>query len=220
MVHDLISKYFLGETKLNILDVGCGTGALLRELDQYGNVQGLDFSPRAVSFCKERGLLNVEQGSATEIRYENKTFDLVLALDVLEHIKDDRKALSEINRVLKPGGIAIIFVPAFMFLWGVTDERSQHERRYTLRELKEKTGNAGFGVIRASYFNTFLFPPIALLRIFVRIFKIKIKSENELTNPSTDQMLYNIFNLERKLLRSVNFPFGVSAMIICQKKPE
>ena len=220
MVHDLISKYFLDKTKLNILDVGCGTGALLRELGDYGNVQGLDFSPRAVSFCKERGLLNVEQGSATEIRYENKTFDLVLALDVLEHIKDDRKALSEINRVLKPGGIAIIFVPAFMFLWGVTDERSQHERRYTLRELKEKTRNAGFGVIRASYFNTFLFPPIALLRIFVRIVKIKIKSENELTNPSTDQMLYNIFNLERKLLRFVNFPFGVSSMIICQKKPE
>lgn len=218
MVHDLISKYFLGETKLNILDVGCGTGALLRELDQYGNVQGLDFSPRAVSFCKERGLLNVEQGSATEIRYENKTFDLVLALDVLEHIKDDRKALSEINRVLKPGGIAIIFVPAFMFLWGVTDERSQHERRYTLRELKEKTKNAGFGVIRASYFNTFLFLPIAFLRIFVRIFKIKIKSENELGSPQTNELFYKIFNSERKLLNRVDFPFGVSAMVICQKK--
>jgi ubiquinone/menaquinone biosynthesis C-methylase UbiE len=218
MTHDFIRKYFEDRKNLNILDVGCGTGALLRELNQYGKVQGLDFSPRAVSFCKERGLLNVEQGSATDIRYENNTFDLVLALDILEHIDDDKKAMAEIHRVLKPGGVAIIFVPTFMFLWGITDKLSQHFRRYTLRELRTKTSQVGFSTIRASYFNTFLFLPIALLRIFVRIFNISIKSENELGSPTTNEILYGIFNLERKFLKFMNFPFGVSGVIICQKK--
>lgn len=217
MVHDLIRKYFGKRSDLNILDVGCGTGALLRELDQYGNVQGLDFSPRAVSFCKKRGLLNVEQGSVTEIRYADKTFDSVLALDVLEHVENDKEGFSEIQRVLKPEGIAIIFVPTFMFLWGVTDERSEHHRRYTVRELREKAKNAGFNIVRTSYFNTFLFLPIALLRIFVRLFGIKIKSENELGSPATNELLYRIFNTERKLLKHTDFPFGVSAMMICQK---
>lgn len=218
MIHDFIRRYFGNRTDLNILDVGCGTGALLRELDVYGKVQGLDFSTRAVSFCKERGILNVEQGSATEISYASNTYDLVLALDILEHIDDDKKALNEISRVLKPNGHAIIFVPTFMFLWGVTDELSQHFRRYTLKELKSKAENEGLVVIRASYFNTLLFFPIALLRIFVRIFKIKIKSENELGSPSTNKLLYRIFDLERKFLKYINFPFGVSGLIICKKK--
>lgn len=218
LTHDLIRKYFPKRNDLNVLDVGCGTGAVLRELNQYGKVQGLDFSQTAVFFCKERGLVNVEVGSATDIRYEKNTFDLVLVLDILEHIEDDKKAISEIYRVLKPEGIAIIFVPTFMFLWGVTDELSQHFRRYTIKELKNKTRESGFKVIKASYFNTFLFLPIAILRIIVRIFNIKIKSENELGTPRTNKILYKIFNLERKFLSFMNFPFGVSGLIVCQKK--
>lgn len=218
MVHDLINKYFQKRVDLKILDVGCGTGALLGELSKYGDVRGLDFSPLAISFCKERGLNNVDQGDATNIKYQDDTFDLVLALDILEHIPDDKKALFEIHRVLKPGGIAIIFVPTFMFLWGVTDELSQHQRRYTVPELKEKTTNVRFSILRASYFNTLLFIPIAILRIFVRILKIKIKSENELGSPKINQVLYYIFDFERKLLRFINFPFGVSALIVCEKK--
>jgi ubiquinone/menaquinone biosynthesis C-methylase UbiE len=218
MIHDLVARYFPQRTDLHILDVGCGTGAILKELGQYGTITGVDFSETAVAFCKTRGIANVEQGSATDIQRADNTFDLVLALDILEHIENDTKAIAEIQRVLKPNGIAIIFVPTFMFLWGVTDELSHHFRRYTKKELIEKTSVAGLQTIRASYFNTILFFPIALLRLFVRIFKIKIKSENELGSPFINKILYTIFNFERKLLKYTNFPFGVSALIVCQKK--
>ena len=89
----------------------------------------------------------------------------MIALDVIEHIKDDEEALKEIYRVLKPQGMAIIAVPAFMFLWGVTDVISHHYRRYTLSELRKKIENRRFSIIRSSYFNTFLFPFIALVRL-------------------------------------------------------
>lgn len=218
MVHDIISKYFKEKHSLKILDTGCGTGGLLHELTQYSDVQGIDFSEKAVNFCKERGFNNVTVGDITNISYTENSFDIVLALDVIEHISNDNKALSEIHRVLKPGGKAIIFVPTFMFLWGITDELSQHFRRYTLPELKMKATAQGLITVRGSYFNSLLFIPIAVLRILVRMFRIKIRSENELGSKFTDKLLYSIFNIESKILRYINFPFGVSAMLICTKE--
>jgi hypothetical protein len=105
-----------------------------------------------------------------------------------------------------------------MFLWGITDERSQHFRRYTKKELTAKTQSAGLQTVRASYFNTLLFLPIAALRLFVRIFRIRINSENELGSPFINKILFQIFDFERVMLKYTNFPFGVSAMVVCRKK--
>ena len=99
-----------------ILDVGCGTGANLLMLSKFGDAEGVDLSEDALAFCRERGLENVKLGAAEKLPYDDGTFDLVTALDVVEHLDDDLGGLSEMRRVLRPGGRVLLFVPTFMFL--------------------------------------------------------------------------------------------------------
>lgn len=202
---------------IKILDVGCGTGLLLKELETLGVCCGIDISQKAVDFCKKRGIGNVQIADATNIPYPDSTFEVVLALDVIEHIEKDEEALKEIYRVLKPQGIAIITVPAFMFLWGITDVISQHYRRYTLSELRKKIEDRRFSILRSSYFNTFLFPFIALVRLAARRLHIPVKSENSEGKGLVNSVFFLIFYVESILFRYISFPFGVSAIVICKK---
>src|SRR5438034_10140492 len=143
----------LGPRRPRILDVGCGTGANLQMLAEFGVAEGVDVSAEALDFCRARGLAEVKQGEAESLPFEDASFDLVTGLDVVEHLDDDIAGLSEMRRVLRPDGCAVLFVPAFMFLWGVQDDISNHRRRYTLPELKQRLKEAGLAVERASYAN-------------------------------------------------------------------
>lgn len=203
--------------EIKILDVGCGAGLLLKEMESFGVCYGIDVSQKAVDFCKKRGIKNIQVADAARIPYPDNTFDVVVALDVIEHIENDEEAVREVYRVLKPRGVAIIAVPAFMFLWGVTDVVSHHHRRYTLPELRRKIKSANFSIIRASYFNTFLFPFIALARLAARWLRAPMKSENSEGKGLINSVLFLIFYAESILFRYVNLPFGVSAMVICRK---
>lgn len=218
IVRDIFERYTDKSKKgLKILDAGCGTGALMNEVCLFGEVYGLDFSVNALNFCKERGEQNLTLGSIDKVPFPDNYFDVVLALDVLEHIKDDNEAILEVKRVLKKDGLAIFFVPANMFLWGITDELSNHFRRYTAPELNKKIIKTGMTIIRKSYFNTFLFLPILLTRTFVRIFGIKIKNENDINSKFMNNIFYWIFYVESLLLKYINLPFGVSIMVISKK---
>lgn len=221
IIRNFIEKYRAGfGDEIKILDVGCGTGLLLKETESLGTCYGIDVSQKAIDFCKKRGINNVQVADAVRIPYPDNTFDVAVALDVVEHIENDEEAVREIYRVLKPRGIAIITAPAFMFLWGITDVVSYHLRRYTLPELREKIENGNFSIIRSSYFNTFLFPFIALVRLVVRCFRIPIKSENSEGKGLINFVLFIIFYAESMLLRYINFPFGVSVIVICKKQNE
>jgi SAM-dependent methyltransferase len=110
----------------------------------------------------------VKQGAAESLPYAADSFDLVTGLDVVEHLDDDLAGLKEMRRVLRSGGRALLFVPAFMFLWGVQDDISNHRRRYTLKELKRVVHQAGFQVERATYVNLSFFTPILLGRLIMR----------------------------------------------------
>lgn len=217
LVHKLIQEEFPNNTNLRILDIGCGTGALTKELEQYGEVVGVDFSSDAVEYCKQRGLNNVQQGSAEATGCMPESFDIVLCLDVLEHLKEDTKGIMEIKRVLKEGGITIVFVPTFMFLWGDADETSHHFIRYRLPELVQKFSANAFTVKFNSYFNTLLFFPIAIVRIFSRIFHFDLHSEIGTGNGLFNKIFYKIFSFERIILKHTRMPFGVSGMIIAKK---
>src|SRR6185436_1790311 len=98
--------------ELNILDVGCGTGANLDMLSEFGKAEGVDVSAEALSFCRARGLEQVKLGAAEALPYADGSFDLVTGLDVVEHLDDDVAGLKEMRRVLRPGGEALLFVPA------------------------------------------------------------------------------------------------------------
>jgi SAM-dependent methyltransferase len=205
-----------GET-LHILDVGCGTGANLEMLAEFGDAEGVDVSSEALSFCKGRGLERVKLGEAEALPYEDGSFDLVTGLDVVEHLDDDLAGLDEMRRVLRTNGRALMFVPAFMFLWGVQDDISHHRRRYTLKELKQVVTKAGFEVERATYVNLSFFAPIFLGRLFMRASGLRPESENNITVGFLNGLMGKLFGAESLWLRHLNFPFGVSIICVARK---
>src|SRR6266567_2771716 len=181
----------IGKLKPRILDVGCGTGANLQLLSKFGVAESLPF--------------------------EDASFDLVTGLDVVEHLDDDLAGLTEMRRVLRPGGYALLFVPAFNFLWGVQDDISHHRRRYTLRELKDTVEQAGLTIDRATYANLTFFAPILLGRLLMRATGFHPASENNLTVGALNGLLGRILGAEGSILRHVNLPFGVSAICVARR---
>ncbi|MCO6510293.1 MAG: class I SAM-dependent methyltransferase [Aridibacter famidurans] len=201
---------------LRILDVGCGTGANLEMLAEFGNAEGVDVSDEALTFCKSKGL-NVHKGLAEELPFEGGEFDVVTGLDVIEHLDDDIEGLSEMRRVTKPGGYALVFVPAFMWLWGVQDDISHHRIRYTRKQIAERMEKAGFTVARATYANITFFPPILLGRLIMRLTGIKPESENNVNVSALNGFFGRIFSAERHFLKYFNFPLGVSIVVVAKK---
>jgi SAM-dependent methyltransferase len=207
----------IGKRKPRILDVGCGTGANLQMLGAYGLAEGVDVSDEALEFCRARGLAKVKQGAAESLPYDDATFDLVTALDVVEHLDDDVAGLKEMQRVLRPRGRALLFVPAFMFLWGVQDDISHHRRRYTSREVREKLGAAGLTLERITYANLTFFLPILLGRWLMRATGMRPSSENNITISGLNRVLGKILGSEAWWLRRLSFPFGVSIVCVARK---
>ena len=202
----------------HILDVGCGTGANLEMLERFGDAAGVDISSEALTFCRDRGLNNVRQGEAERLPFADSSFDLVTALDVVEHLDDDQAGLREIHRVLHPGGRALLFVPAFMFLWGVQDDVSNHRRRYTLASLQQAVESSGLVVERATYANLTLFVPILLGRWLMRVTGLRPASENNINVGPLNGLLGRLLGAESLLLKKMNLPFGVSAICVAQRK--
>ena len=200
-----------------ILDVGCGTGANLLMLSQYGDAEGVDISEDALAFCRERGLEKVKLGAGEKLPYDDGTFDLVTALDVVEHMDDDLAGLREMRRVLRPGGRVLLFVPTFMFLWGVQDDVSNHRRRYRLPELQRVLEQAGFEIERMTYANITFFLPILLMRKLMRLTGIKAESENNINVSALNGVLGSLLGAESVVLRHMNIPFGVSGLCVARK---
>ena len=201
-----------------ILDVGCGTGANLLLLSKYGQAEGVDVSEDALAFCRERGLEKVTLGAGEEMPYEDGTFDLVTAFDVVEHMDDDLAGLREFRRVLRPGGRVLLFVPTFMFLWGLQDEVSNHRRRYRLPELRRVLEQAGFEIERSTYANITFFLPILLVRQFMRLTGIRTATENSINVPAFNRVFGAILGAESTVLRYLNLPFGVSGLCVARVK--
>jgi len=200
-----------------ILDVGCGTGANLLMLSKYGDAEGVDISEDALAFCRERGLENVKLGAAEKLPYEDGTFDLVTALDVVEHLDDDLGGLREMRRVLRPGGRVLLFVPTFMFLWGLQDDVSHHRRRYRMPELRRVLEQAGFEVERTTYANITFFMPILAMRKLMRLTGIKAETENNINVSALNGVLGSMLGAESFVLKYINIPFGVSGLCVARK---
>jgi SAM-dependent methyltransferase len=199
------------------LDVGCGTGAngpVLAERTRFS--VGLDASSIPLG-VEARGHAARLRGDALHLPFADASFDLVVALDVLEHLDDDFAAGRELRRVTRPDGALIAFVPALRILWGLQDQVSHHRRRYTRRRLSAVIAQAGFTDLRLTYFNTLLFPPILAARLAMRLRPPKISTENELGGPLTNKLLGAIFAAEAPLLQRVNLPIGVSLACVARR---
>ncbi len=199
-----------------ILDVGCGTGGNLEMLAKFGAAEGVDVSDDALEFCKLKGL-TVHKGLAEKLPFADESFDVVTALDVVEHLDDDVAGLTEMYRVLKTGGKTLIFVPAFMWLWGVQDDVSNHRIRYTKKQITERLENAGFEIERATYANWTFFAPILAGRTLMKVTGIKPESENNVNISALNGVFGKLFGAERLWLKNFDFPFGVSIVIVAKK---
>lgn len=215
--------YFIEKhTSLNsrVFDFGCGSGYLVGELQKMSyDAHGLDFEKKAIDYGVSSGIKNLAVGSGDKLKYTDASFDLITSLDVLEHIKDEKPVITELVRVLKPGGKMIIIVPAYQWLWGIQDETSHHFRRYTTKSLINVFEDfSELKVVRKTYFNTFLFPAIVVVRLFSRWFNIKNReSDFDIGNRFLNVLFYSIFSIESYLLKFMKFPFGVSILIILRK---
>jgi SAM-dependent methyltransferase len=219
----LLSGYVMPQETALILDVGCGTGTTLGYLSPYGRGVGVDIARSALEYTRRRGIGRVVQSAASNLAFGDDAFDLICALDILEHVDDDSRALRECYRTCKPGGLMLITVPAYRFLWGRQDEISRHRRRYVASDVRQRAAEAGFSVRRLTYFNTLLFPIIAGIRLFRRWHgprpRETLRSDFSMTQPGLiNDLLAAIFAAESLLLRYLDLPFGVSILCIAEKQ--
>lgn len=202
-----------------VLDAGCGTGGNLALLAGFGHVTGVESDAQALQMAQSRGVASILAGSLPDhMPMQGPQFDLVVMLDVLEHIEDDLGSLAALATLIKPGGSLCITVPAFQFLWSEHDVQHHHKRRYVAAGLRELLGRAGLAVRHLSYFNTVLFPVVAAVRIAQKLVTPKDMT-GELSVPPQliNRALGAIFSAERHLVCRTGLPFGVSLLVVASK---
>jgi SAM-dependent methyltransferase len=211
---------------IKILDIGSGGGMIASSLLEFGSVTVCDVDPRCEQAVQKRGGLTFRYGRAEAIPFEDGSFDLVTAFDVIEHVEDDQAALREFVRVVRPGGGVAIAVPAYQWMWGRQDEISGHFRRYNQRLLRQRIESAGLRIQRLTAFNTVLFLPAAAIRLFrgrVRPEQSShaddvVKSDFSMTPPGPmNDALAALFAAERMPLRMMDLPFGISLFAFARK---
>lgn len=223
LVKDLICRTH-PDLKSGILEIGCSGGPLMQKLRDSGyiNLTGIDISPEAVALCRERNLGNVLVMDAQQPDFPPDSFDVIIASDVLEHLTDAPRASSAWYRLLRPGGTAMVFVPAFKFLWSGHDVVNHHVHRYRAVELAALLRNAGFEIQRQGYWNFFLFVPVLLVRLAKNLVAGAPEKfpagDLKPVPPVLNSLLASLMRLENRLvLAGVNFPWGVSAAVIARK---
>jgi SAM-dependent methyltransferase len=201
-----------------LVDVGCGTGATAAALEPFGVVTGVDMSPMALKCCRQRGLDRLLQGVAEALPLADASADVIVATDILEHLDNDLAALREFHRVLRPGGYAVITVPAYRMLWSEHDEALMHRRRYVAGELGRRVGAAGFETVKLSYALAFLLP-LALTRLLKRRPRPgKVPEAQLLRVPAPlNAALIGFQRIETALLRRVSLPWGLSVLAVIRK---
>lgn len=217
---ELISKFikrYSKKKKLKILDYGCGSGTNIKALTKFGDVYCYEKDKRTLDYLsseyKEDKKVTIIKNLKRQIKY-----DLIILADVLEHIKEDSNALKTLKKFLKPQGQILITVPAYNFLFSKKDEVLKHFRRYGYNEIKNLISK-NFKILRITFFNTLLFFPIALITFIFKIFRVDYIEDVENTpNKLINNLLYYIFSIELFFLKYIDFPFGVSIIIVGEKK--
>jgi SAM-dependent methyltransferase len=219
IVRHLMEKHGPGGPDKEILDIGCGCGYTIVELRKhYHNVHGLDSHVRAIEYCRERDITVIKGDFPNDLPPDLKSYDVILMLDVLEHIDEDAQALARAQELLKPGGIIIVTVPAYMFLWAPRDTFHHHKRRYTRKGMHDLFRGLPLEKVVLGYYDFFLAPLIMVSRLLSR-FRNRENDTGEihmLPGP-INTLLEKIFSAERHLLGSVPLPFGISVIALYRK---
>lgn len=214
-----VGRYCAHISKPKILDIGCGTGAILKELASLGETWGVDNDDQALRFSARRApSAHFVLGSFPDNLkgLERQRFDCITLFDVLEHIEEDESALRAIKTYLRPNGLLFITVPAYQWLWTKYDDETHHKRRYSKHSLIAVLETAGYRIEKISYFNSLLFPAVALVKIVSATFSLDTAHPRIVPASPLNSVLEKIFGLEKYLLPFLAFPFGVSIIVVAR----
>ena len=212
----------------SILDAGCGTGGMLAWLRRYagnGRVAGVDLNPTALDFCRLGGHTSAAQASVTDLPFSDSTFDLVTSFDVLGELPDTSadRAIDEMQRVLKPDGIAFVRVAAYEWIRSSHDRAQDNQHRYLAGEFAGKMKSAGFDVLRSTHANGLLMPLAIFQRLVLK--RIGLASGSDVKPlPSMlgwlNSALSATLRTEARWLRrpAASLSFGLSAICVARKR--
>jgi SAM-dependent methyltransferase len=202
-----------------MLDLGCGTGGVLRDMSESYTCYGTDRSRVGLEVCAKKGMRDLVRSDLSAVPFADQAFDVVLALDVIEHLDDDVGFLAAARRLCRPGGRIVVAVPAFQLLWSAHDETFEHRRRYTAPGLARVIRDAGFVPERTTYAHSFVFPVAAVWRILsyrLGLGRFAPKHDFWPIPRPLNRALVAAYRLEAWLLGRIRLPFGVSAVCVAR----
>lgn len=204
------------------LDVGCGTGANMASLPAALVATGVDLSPHALEHCRHRELPRLAQADARQLPFPDGHFDFALLMDVLYHreVPDKVGTLRELGRVLKPSGLLCLNVPAYQWLYSSHDRIIHTDRRFVRGEIVSMLHEAGFDCLWATYWNTALFPPIVLVRLWRKLFPLEGSDLTDEPSAIMSRIFGLALTLERAALRIMPLPFGLSILAVARPVAE
>ena len=211
---DLIRRYAEPPADARILEIGCGTGHNLEMLKMFGDVDGLELDEEARTIAEQRLGRSVMSAPLPELAgVSDRAYDLIAALDVIEHIDDDSAALTAIAAKLKPGGKFVMTVPAHGWMWSAHDVVNHHKRRYSKSSLKRLIEGSPLKLDKLGYFNSLLFPLAVAERLSSKL-RGKDDADVKLPPRLLNAALETVFRAERHLVGRLPLPPGLSLFAV------
>jgi len=223
IIGGILDQWLPNDTsKLRILDVGCGTGLMLGKLKAMGlEPVGADLHTLSMQYCRRRGIQKLLRADVTNLPFAGNSFDIILALDLIEHVEDDAALLREFHRIAAPGAKVLITVPAHPYLWSEHDEALHHYRRYRRRPFLHLLSNSGFHPLRYTFAITLLYYPIVAFRLAQRLLRPRKAGPKthliDLPAP-LNAFLIRLLRAEGSLLRHMNLPVGLTLLALLEPR--
>lgn len=204
--------------RARLLEAGCGVGANVAMLRRFGALEGLEPDAPSRDYVRETfGLTPADGRLPDDLPFAPASFDAVFALDVVEHVDDDVAAIAALGALVAPGGFLVLTVPAYDWMWSAHDLAHHHKRRYTRARLETLMAKAGLRCVRASYFNTLLFPLAAAVRLAKRLLRLE-GADDHMPPALVNRVMGSLFAAEAGWLRHAGLPFGLSVVGIARRE--
>ncbi|MEO1314102.1 MAG: class I SAM-dependent methyltransferase [Pseudomonadota bacterium] len=216
----VLDRYLTRGAKSAIIEIGAGVGGNIDMLAQYGTVTAVEMDEASRDLlCEIYPDMPVRPGALPDAQmFEGQSFETAIMFDVLEHVEEEAASLRVIRDHVVPGGLLVISVPAYQWLWGQHDERVHHKRRYTSESLRTALEDAGWEVKHLGYFNALLFPLAVAARMKDRVSRSKVSTGSGVPNKYVNNLFYRVFRSETARVAKGGYPFGLSVVAVAQKR--